>query len=109
MSDAVAVALIGLSGTVLTIIVVPLAIWAFRQWRANRATKKTALKTVESWESTVDKKNEQIQEWERRFNRLYEDYQRSRAIIRDQDSRLARKDERIAHLELLCDSKGTPS
>lgn len=109
MSDAVAVALIGLSGTVLSIIVVPLAIWTFRQWRANQKTKATALKTVESWESTVDKKNQQIEEWERRFNRLYEDFMRSRAIIRDQDARLTRKDERIAHLELLCDSKGKPS
>ena len=109
MSDTVLVALIGLSGTVLSIIVVPLAIWAFRQWRANRKTKATAIKTVESWESTVEKKNQQIEEWERRFNRLYDDFTRSREIIQDQDARLARKDERIAHLELLCDSKGKPS
>ncbi len=83
------------------------SVW--RQIQKQRKTKATAIKTVESWESTVEKKNQQIEEWERRFNRLYEDYQRSRAIIRDQDARLARKDERIAHLELLCDSKGTPS
>lgn len=109
MSESVQVALIGLSGTVLSIIVVPLAIWAFRQWRTNRKTKATALKTVESWEATAENKNQQIEEWERRFNRLYEDYTRSREILRDQDVRMQRKDERIAHLERLCDAKGTPS
>lgn len=95
--------------TVLTVIVVPLAIWAWKQWQGKRATKKTAIKTVESWESTVDRKNEQLEDWERRFNRLYEDFTRSREIIQYQDARLARKDERIAHLELLCDSKEKPS
>ena len=109
MSESVQVALIGLSGTVLSIIVVPLAIWAFRQWRTNRKTKSTAIKTVQAWEETVDRKNEQLDDWERRFNKLYDDFTRTREILRDQDIRMARKDERIAHLERLCDSKGKPS
>ena len=105
MSESVLVALITVGLPILAGLVA--AVW--RQMRRQRQTKSTAIKTVQAWEDTVDRKNEQLEDWERRFNRLYEDFTRSRAIIQDQDARIARKDERIAHLELLCDSKGKPS
>ena len=105
MSESVLVALITVGLPILAGLVA--AIW--RQIRKQRETKNTAIKTVQAWEDTVDRKNEQLEDWERRFSKLYEDFIRTREILRDQDARIVRKDERIAHLELLCDSKGEPS
>lgn len=105
MSESVQVALITVGLPILAALVA--AIW--RQMRRQRKTKSAAIKTVQAWEETVDRKNEQLDDWERRFNKLYEDFTRTREILRDQDLRMARKDERIAHLELLCDSRGKPS
>lgn len=105
MTESVLVALITVGLPILAGLVA--AVW--RQIRRQRQTKSTAIKTVQAWEDTVDRKNEQLEDWERRFNKLYEDYLRAREILHQQDLRMARKDERIAHLELLCDSKGKPS
>ena len=105
MSESVQVALI--TGGLPILAALAAAIW--RQVRRQRKTKSTAIKTVQAWEDTVDRKNEQLDDWERRFNKLYDDFTRTREILRDQDIRMARKDERIAHLERLCDSKGKPS
>lgn len=81
--------------------------WALarRETKAKK-TESVAVDTVDTLESTIQRKNEQIEAWKETHATLKADYLRSREIIRDQDNRLARKDERIAHLERLIDQRG---
>ena len=67
MSDTVQVALIGLTGTILTIIVVPLAAWAWSQWKARDAAMREQGREKERAEAykreataAIDQKNAEL-------------------------------------------------
>ena len=83
-------------------------VWIMKRLDARKVkrTEEKAIKTVAAWEETARRKDEEIEAWRSRFAQLTEDYNRSREIVAQQDERLKRKDERIAHLENLCDTRG---
>lgn len=83
-------------------------VWWMKRRDAQKVakTEAAAVKTVVAWEQTIALKDEEISAWRDRFAMLTEDFERTQEIVRQQDIRLARKDERIAHLETLCDARG---
>ena len=82
-------------------------VWIFsRLDKRTSKTERAAVKTVEAWEAAAQRKDEQIAAWADRFAALEADYARAQGIIKQQDQRLERKDNRIAHLEKLCDTRG---
>ena len=75
--------------------------WAFarRDSRKPSKTEETAIDTVDAWERAMLQKNEQLAG-------LQADFDRAMRIIVEQEKGIARKDQRIAHLETLLDGRG---